>query len=178
MKKIVISGLMLGLWTIQGANMAGKKTIAVTSDAFDEGGDISTVYTCDGRNYSPAISWEKIDGAVTYALICEDPDVSQGPFIHWIVFNIPGNVYQLPAQAIPEDMGALEGNNSSGEPKFMGPCPPPNEWHRYYFTVYALDAKLSLKKGITITPFKEALEGHIIAQGSLMGRYKGLSSRK
>jgi len=172
MKKnmMLISGL-LSLFSSAPEDKRPREML-VASEAFGNNADIPELYTCNGRNYSPPISWEKIDNAVTYALICEDPDAPNGPYIHWIVFNIPGNVTQLPAQADIGPIGGIEGTNTKGEQGFTGPCPP-RQTHRYYFTVWALDTRLNLSSSVTVTPFKNALRPHVIAEGVMMGRYTG-----
>jgi len=149
------------------------KSMLIASDAFADGENIPEDYacfSCRGKNFSPPLSWEKIDNAVSYALICEDPDVPNGPYIHWIVFNLPGTVTSLPANANIAAIGGMQGTNTQGDASYTGPCPP-RKIHRYYFTVWALDSKLDLDSSVTVTPFKKALEGHVIAKGTFMGRF-------
>ncbi len=171
MKKNMFIGAGLLLLLSCAQETKEPQQMVLASDAFGHNADIPALFTCDGRNYSPPLSWEKIDSAVTYALICEDPDVSAGPYIHWIVFNLPPTVINLPAQANIAALGGDEGTNTKGGANFTGPCPPGKATHRYYFTVWALDTRLNLSSSVTVTPFKESLRGHIIAQGTLMGYY-------
>jgi len=171
----------------------------LASTAFVEGASIPAKYTCDGaRDLSPPLS---ISGtpteAVSLALIMDDPDVPRalkpdGVFDHWILFNMPADTKEI------AEGGSLgtPGANGAGHNAYTGPCPPrfsrseatmkiqvgsqgeppPKEYepseHRYIFTLYALDIKLTLEVGATKAAVLKALQGHIIAQTQLIGRYK------
>ncbi len=149
--------------------------IKVLSSAFQEGGMIPADYTCDGRNISPPLSWSGIpEKVVTLALICDDPDAPVGTWVHWVLYNLPASVKELPAGIPPEGKptsGAVQGKNDFRKPGYGGPCPPGGT-HRYYFKLYALDKALDLKPGATKKELLKAMEGHILAEGQLMGRYK------
>ena len=100
------------------------------------------------------------------AIIAEDPDATKGTFDHWLVWNIP------PAESIRENNNAgTAGKNSSGKTGYYPPCPPSGS-HRYYFHVYAIDVEINLKAGADKPSLKKAIEAHIIAEGTIMGRYK------
>lgn len=150
-------------------------TITVTSTAFSEGGMIPSKYTCDGSDLSPPLSWSGTPaGTKSIALICDDPDAPVGTWVHWVVFNIPSDARGLPegttaAKGLPA--GAKQGMNDFRKKDYGGPCPPGGT-HRYYFKVYALDTMLQLKEGSTKAELLKAMEGHILAQGQLMGRYQ------
>ena len=74
-----------------------KLNIKIQSQAFDEGGIIPAKYTCDGANISPPLSWSNVpEGTRSFALICDDPDAPMGTWVHWVIFNIPANVNELP----------------------------------------------------------------------------------
>ena len=148
--------------------------ITVTSSAFSEGGIIPVKYTCDGEEISPPISWEKIPPqARSIALISDDPDAPAGTWVHWVIYNIPSETNGLP-EKVPAVTklgdGSFQGINSSHKIGYDGPCPPSGT-HRYFFKVYALDTKLSLPAGATKKSLEEAMEGHVLGQGQLMGRY-------
>ena len=149
--------------------------IKVLSSAFQEGGMIPADYTCDGRNISPPLSWSGIpEKVVTLALICDDPDASVGTWVHWVLYNLPASAKELPAGVPPQEKlasGAVQGRNDFRKPGYGGPCPPGGT-HRYYFKLYALDKALDLKPGATKKELLKAMEGHILAEGQLMGRYK------
>ncbi|MGD2270059.1 MAG: YbhB/YbcL family Raf kinase inhibitor-like protein [Desulfobacterales bacterium] len=149
--------------------------IKITSSAFSEGGMIPKRYTCDSEDVSPDLAWSGIpQGTKSIALICDDPDAPMGTWVHWVLFDLPAESTELPA-AIPSDntlsSGAVHGKNDFGRLGYGGPCPPGGT-HRYYFKLYALDTQLNLGSGITKNQLLDAMEGHILAQGQLMGKYK------
>jgi len=149
--------------------------IKVVSSAFQEGGMIPADYTCDGKDISPPLSWSGVpEQAVTLALICDDPDAPLGTWVHWVLYNLPASVRELPAGVPPDERlanGALQGRNDFRRLGYGGPCPPGGT-HRYYFKLCALDKALDLKPGATKKELLKAMEGHILAEGQLMGRYK------
>jgi Raf kinase inhibitor-like YbhB/YbcL family protein len=155
--------------------MRKTMTISLTSSAFIEGAMIPQRYSCDGEDISPPIAWSNVPpGTRSFALICDDPDAPVGTWDHWVVYNIPAHVTSL-NEGIAEksivDNGAVHGNNSWGRIGYGGPCPPSGT-HRYFFKIFALDTLLDLKSGSTSSQLVNAMEGHILAQGQLMGRYQ------
>ena len=106
--------------------------------------------------------------------ICDDPDAPVGTWVHWVLFNIPAGERGLPAEIAPEATlpnGAKHGTNDFGGLGYGGPCTPGGT-HRYFFKLYALDKVLSLESGATKAQVEEAMHGHILAEGQLMGKYK------
>lgn len=152
-----------------------KMAIRITSSAFTEGGMIPRQYTCDGEDISPPLAWTGVpEGTKSIALICDDPDAPVGTWVHWVLFNIPPSTKDLPASVPPKetlDNGAKHGTNDFRKLSYGGPCPPGGT-HRYYFKLYALDAETSSEAGITKAQLLKDMEGHILAEGQLMGRYK------
>jgi len=150
-----------------------KMTMTITSPAFEEGQMIPAKYTCDSLNVSPPLKWEQVpQGVKSFALICDDPDAPVGTWVHWVVWNIPAEVNSLPAgegSSLPE--GSKQGVTSAGTNGYHGPCPPRGV-HRYYFKIYALDTTLDLPDSTTKQNLLDAMKGHILAEGSLMGRYQ------
>jgi Raf kinase inhibitor-like YbhB/YbcL family protein len=149
-------------------------SISLTSSAFQPGQDIPADYTCKGRDISPALSWgEPPAGTQSLALIMDDPDAPMGTWVHWVIFNIPAASRGL-AEGVPSGGkladGSLQGNNSSRNQGYNGPCPPSGT-HRYFFKLYALDAALELNPGATKEQLLAAMQGHILAQGELMGTF-------
>ncbi|MBW2436199.1 MAG: YbhB/YbcL family Raf kinase inhibitor-like protein [Deltaproteobacteria bacterium] len=148
--------------------------LVITSSAFSEGQAIPSLYTCDGPDVSPDLAWSGVpETAASLALICDDPDAPMGTWVHWVLFNIPADTDRLPAE-IPSD-GILEnsachGKNDFGKLGYGGPCPPGGT-HRYFFKLYALDTQLELDSGSTKAQLLEAMQGHILAEGQLMGTY-------
>ncbi len=149
--------------------------IKITSSAFEDGGLIPTKYTCDGEDISPLLQWEAVpEGTKTIALICDDPDAPIGTFVHWVLFNLPADTKEL-AEGIPKGTtlpnGAQQGTSDFGRIGYGGPCPPSGT-HRYFFRIYALDTQLDLAPGARKPDLLNAIQGHILAQGQLMGKYK------
>ncbi len=152
-----------------------KMAIKITSPAFEEGGMIPKKYTCDGEDVSPPLVWTSVPiGTKSFALICDDPDAPMGTWVHWVLFNLPADTKELseniPPQKILEN-GAKQGTNDFRKIGYGGPCPPSGT-HRYYFKLYALDTEIDLEAGITKAQLLKAMEGHILAEGQLMGKYK------
>ncbi len=150
-------------------------TIQVTSPAFREGEMIPARYTCDGDNISPPLDWQAVpEGTKALALIMDDPDAPRGTFVHWVLYDLPPDLEGLP-EDLPKGkglpIGGEEGINSTDQLGYMGPCPPSGT-HRYFVKLYALDEKLNLPAGETKSKLLDAMEGHILGQGQLMGRYK------
>jgi hypothetical protein len=143
--------------------------IQLTSSAFTEGSTIPKKYTCDGEDISPALEWSGVpQGTKSLALIVDDPDAPVGTFVHWVLYDIPADATGLPEGVT--GTGTL-GKSSFGKTGYGGPCPPKGPAHRYYFKLYALDTALGLKAGSTKAEVEKAMQGHILAQGQVMGKY-------
>jgi Raf kinase inhibitor-like YbhB/YbcL family protein len=157
-------------------NQERRKTeMVITSSAFKEGEMIPSKFTCDGDDISPQLSWSGVpENTKSFALINDDPDAPAGDWVHWVIFNIPGSVTEL-LEKIPADKildnGTKQGKNDFGKIGYGGPCPPGGT-HRYYFKLYALDVYLDKDAGISKNELLNAMEGHILAEAQLMGRYK------
>jgi len=152
-----------------------KMAIIISSTAFTDGGMIPRDYTCDGKDISPPLAWTGVpEGTKSLAIICDDPDAPMGTWVHWVLFNIPATVNGL-SQSIPPDKvlenGARHGINDFRKFGYGGPCPPSGT-HRYYFKIYALDTELVQEPGLTKAKLLRAMDGHIMVEGQLMGRYK------
>jgi Raf kinase inhibitor-like YbhB/YbcL family protein len=148
-------------------------TIKLTSEVFNEGETIPDRYACRGVNVSPPLEWENVEGTIKYVIICEDPDASSVAWTHWILFNIPCNTTRLSEWIMEReeiDDGTKQGFNDFGTIGYRGPCPPGGT-HRYYFKVYALDTVIQLPAKINKEDLLKAMEGHILDEGHLMGRY-------
>jgi len=147
----------------------------ITSAAFSEGQTIPKKFTCDGPDLSPPLSWKDVPaGTQAFALISDDPDAPVGTWVHWVIYNLAGSTYGLPEGLEKQDQlsnGALQGRNDFRRIGYGGPCPPPGKPHRYFFKLYALDAKLSLKPGATKAELEQEMKGHILGQAELVGRY-------
>lgn len=154
-------------------------SIDLTSAAFGEGSGIPSRYTCDGAGLSPPLRWSGVPAsAKSLALEMDDPD-ARGTWVHWVVYDIPVGVSELsegvsPATSDPggDPMGATNGTNDFKRTGYGGPCPPDGPAHRYFFELFALDAVLDLAPSATKSELLGAMDGKVIAQGSLMGTYK------
>jgi Raf kinase inhibitor-like YbhB/YbcL family protein len=152
------------------------KSLIVTSMAFNEGAMILTAYTCDGEDISPELDWTGTPPeTVSIAVIVEDPDAPDGVFIHWVLYNLPGSTTSLMADVpkiphLPD--GSEQGMNSFGRSSYSGPCPPKGQRHRYFFRVFALDQKVNIRGSATAEHLRVAMEGHVLAEGYLMGTYQ------
>ncbi len=144
-----------------------EATITVKSQAFESNGNIPSQYTCDGENISPQLDLSDFPKETkSFALIMDDPDAPSGTFVHWVMWNI------APRKMIEEDNApGVQGKNSKQENKYTGPCPPSGT-HHYHFKVYAINTILDLAVGSTKQELLDAIQGHIIAQGELVGLYK------
>ncbi len=151
-------------------------SIQLASDAFKDGQPIPTRYACDGGDISPALTWTNAPaGAKSFALIADDPDAPAGTWVHWVVYDLPAGTHSMPenvskSQYIPGN--AKQGINDFQRLGYGGPCPPAGKLHRYFFKLYALDTTLELKPGATKAALLKAMEGHVLAQGQLMGTYE------
>ena len=150
--------------------------MTLTSSAFAEGASIPSKYTADGEDVSPPLKWANVPaGAKSLALICDDPDAPVGTWVHWVLYGLPADTAELP-EAVPATKtiagGARQGTNDFKRIGYGGPAPPKGAPHRYHFKLYALDAELDLDPGATKQALLRAMEGHVLAQGQLMGTYQ------
>jgi Raf kinase inhibitor-like YbhB/YbcL family protein len=155
--------------------LASSNVFAMTikSKDFVNEGKIPPVFTCDGKNISPELSWSDVPAkAQSLALIAHDPDAPhEGGWTHWVLFNLPVTTKGLPQAMKEYPKGAVRGLNSSQKNQYHGPCPPTGS-HRYYFRLYALDTKLDLPEGANKDKVEQAMKGHVLGQAELMGKYE------
>jgi Raf kinase inhibitor-like YbhB/YbcL family protein len=158
---------------IQDPGLKGKGALAVSSSTFKSGGAIPDLYSSYGQGASPPLAWSGAPKTTqAFVLILQDPDApTPRPFIHWLVWNIPGSARGLEQGALPA--GAAQGKlmfvNKVG---YMGPMPPPGPAHHYHFQLFALDQPLDLPAGAEIDALTGAMKGHVLASGELVGTYK------
>ncbi len=157
------------------AKEEAKMAMTVTSSAFIDGGMIPAQYTCDGADISPPLSISGVpEGTKSLALIADDPDAPSKTWVHWVMYNIPPDMTEIPENVPKEeslDFGAKQGVNDFGRIGYGGPCPPSGV-HRYYFKLYALDTTLEMSGTVTMQKLLGAMSGHILAGGALMGKYQ------
>lgn len=146
----------------------------IISSAFKDQEIIPSKYTCEGENINPPLEFLNIPSKTkSLVLIVDDPDVPKhlrpdGIWDHWILFNISPSTHKIEENSTPR---CTYGKTTWGNTQYGGPCPPDRE-HRYFFKLYALDALLELKSGSTKKEVEKAMQGRIIAEAHLMGRYE------
>lgn len=151
--------------------MDPARPFELNSTAFEQGEPIPVQYSCDGEDISPTLSWgDPPEGTQSLALIMDDPDAPGGTWDHWVLFNIPAGVRELPEAVSAGDVSATFGKNSWGRGDYGGPCPPGGT-HRYFFRLYALDTTLSLGETANKGQVLSAIDGHILAETELMGTF-------
>lgn len=155
-------------------------TLGITSTAFAEGAAIPARYTCEGEDLAPPLAFSGVPaGARSLALVVDDPDAPDPAapktvWVHWVVHDLPPDTAGLPeGGALPP--GARQGLNDWKRTGYGGPCPPIGR-HRYYFKLYALDAPLGDLGTPTKAALLEAMRGHVLAEGQLMGTYQKKAS--
>jgi Raf kinase inhibitor-like YbhB/YbcL family protein len=179
-KTIFAAGLLAGFLTACRAD--NPKTngvpmnIQITSTAFAEGQPIPQKHAFEDKDLSPALQWTGVPPAAkSLALICDDPDAPMGTWVHWVVYDLsPATAGLAEGVAKSPELanGAKQGVNDYKRIGYGGPCPPPGKPHRYFFKIYALDTVLNLKPGATKADLLKAMDGHVIAEGQLMGTYQ------
>lgn len=149
------------------------------SPAFPDGGAIPAAHTCDGADASPPLEWSGVPaGTRSLALIMEDPDAPAGTWVHWVLYDLPGDLRKLGSQPHKTERragggkhGACWGVEEFSRVGYHGPCPPPGDPHRYVFTLYALSAPPDLPPGRAKPELLAAIEGAVLATAALTGRY-------
>lgn len=151
----------------------------LTSPHFSEDESIPRRFTCDGEDVSPALAWtDPPEGTAAFALIVDDPDAPdpaapRRTWVHWVLYDIPATVRGLPDGAGGRTLpaGTRVGLNDWQRADYGGPCPPIGR-HRYFFRLYALDRTLGDLGRATRADVDRAMEGHVLAQATLMGTYQ------
>jgi Raf kinase inhibitor-like YbhB/YbcL family protein len=150
--------------------------VSISAEGFKDGETIPDIYTCEGKDISPSLSWKGIPaGTKSIALIMDDPDAPGGTFVHWVLYNVPAQKQKLP-EGMPFDKvladGSMQGRTDFGRTGYGGPCPPPGKPHRYFFKIYALDSRIDLAPGASKKQLEKEMAGHILAKGEIVGIYK------
>jgi Raf kinase inhibitor-like YbhB/YbcL family protein len=153
--------------------------LTLVSSAFDAGENVPAMYTCDGSDVSPPLSWSGVpDGTKSLVLIVDDPDAPdpaapQRIWTHWVLYDIPPDTTGLPQGVEPQDLppGTREGLNDWKRTGYGGPCPPIGR-HRYFHKLYALDTALSDLGKPARSALEKAMQGHVIGKTELIGLYQ------
>jgi Raf kinase inhibitor-like YbhB/YbcL family protein len=172
-------------WLADSSPSEPHTQFSLKSSAFANGSSIPAQYSysgygCAGRNTSPALAWSGApDATQSFALTVFDPDAHGGGFWHWVVFDIPSTVTELPGNAgagsgslMPQ--GAVQGRNDFQTVGYGGPCPPAGGGvHHYHFTLYALDEHLDGLSPLTAGPtLVTAMRGHVLGKAELVGTFQ------
>lgn len=170
---LLLAGVLSPTLTAQ--QPTGHPAFTLSSTVFSEHGFIPSRYTCSGQNVSPYLRWSAAPkGTIAYALVVTDPDAPAHTWVHWVAYNLPAAEHDLPsgvAQGNQIHTGGVQGLNDFHDVGYGGPCPPPGKPHRYFFTLYALNARLLLPPGATRRQMEQAMKGHVLAQATLIGLY-------
>ncbi len=141
---------------------------------WQQGAAIDAIYTCDGENISPAVSWlSPPAGTVEVAIALVDDSALDGdsPFVHWVVAGIDPNDITVLEGDVP--LGSVQAVNSFGSVGYDGPCPPEgDEAHVYRLTVYALNQQNELADGTSAASLLEFIEDVAIGSAGLTGTYR------
>jgi Raf kinase inhibitor-like YbhB/YbcL family protein len=149
--------------------------LSISSPAFQPNGSIPSAFTCDGAGKNPELQIGGVPAAAkSLALIVFDPDVpkaikSDGRYLHWALWNLA-----ITSAVIEEGRGG--GLSEGGHSGWIPPCPPNGE-HRYVFQAFALDVSLGDAKIASEDDLRRAMEGHVLEQAELVGRYTGRFSQ-
>ena len=152
--------------------------LTIRSPAFADGGEIPKPFTCEGPDRSPPLSFSGVPaGAKSLALVVDDPDAPDPAaprtvFVHWVLHDLPPSAHGLAEGVRPDQLppGTQQGTNDYATTGWRGPCPPIGR-HRYFFTLYALDAVLGPLAERTKAGLLAAMEGHVLAQAQLVATY-------
>lgn len=153
--------------------------LTIRSPVFQSEGSIPCRYTVEGCNVSPPLEWSDVPGQTqSFVLIVEDPDAPdprapQRTWVHWVLYDIPGEVRALPEDAAKQDLpaGTRRGLNDWKLATYGGPAPPVGR-HRYFHKLYALDAALPDLERPTKARLLSAMRGHVLAEAVLIGTYQ------
>lgn len=180
-KQLAILWLILSIFftTVGVAEGEQNMTLSLKSADFAHQGEIPKIFTCDGNDSSPTLSWSGVpQNAKSLVLIVDDPDAPDPAkpkmtWVHWVLYNIPPTVAELPRSVPVRDLpaSALQGKNDWKETGYRGPCPPVGR-HRYFHKLYALNVELPDLHQPTKSQLEKAMEGHIIGQAELIGTYR------
>jgi|SRR5581483_9329792 len=147
------------------------KRLEIISPVFRHGSPIPRQYTCRGQNVNPPLNiFDAPKGTESLTLIMHDPDAVSGDYLHWLIWDIPPSTESIPVNSVP--IGAVQGQNGSGQTGYTGPCPPAGGGtHHYIFDFYALDTTLDLPANSTIEDVIKAQKGRVLDHYALTGTF-------
>jgi Raf kinase inhibitor-like YbhB/YbcL family protein len=149
--------------------------LLMETEAFPDGGIVPQKYAGRG-GVQPAFKFSNApQGTLSYAIVFHDVDValqgSTNDVLHWVAWNIPASANGIPEGKLPD--GAMQGNNITGQPGYMGPGAPAGpRYHHYVFELYALNAMLDLPASASRDDLIKAMQGKVVAKAAYVGRYR------
>jgi Raf kinase inhibitor-like YbhB/YbcL family protein len=183
---LIVGGIAILLWRTVSRQQAEAsyhaglaRSVQIGSDAFEDNGDIPIEFSCKGEGISPPLRWSSVpeDTRSLVLLVTDDelptPRLGLFKIVHWVLYNIPRDVAELPANATEADiseLGIVAGRNWSRETNFYPPCPLYGR-HRYVFRIYALDTDTIQPETNDRQGILKAMQGHVLAYGELSGFY-------
>jgi hypothetical protein len=171
---LILFSCVIGIHVVTIGKEGYPMKMDIKSAAFEEGDSIPKKYTCDEVDVSPQLSWSQPpEGTKSMVLICDDTDAPMGAWVHWVLYGLTPDTLEI-SEGIPDDKevlgGAKHGVNDFRKYGYGGPCPLGGT-HRYFFKLYAVDKEVDLDPGATKDEVLDAIKGHVLAEGQLMGRY-------
>ena len=157
--------------------MAEPMVLKITSPAFADGAAIPRKYTCQGEDLSPPLNFSGVpQGARSLVLIVDDPDAPdpKAPkmtYVHWVLFDLPPDTTEIVEGMVALPPRTKSGLNDWKRTGYGGPCPPIGR-HRYFFKLYALDARLEGLSAATKADVVAAMQGHVLAEAQIVGTYQ------
>lgn len=153
---LVVIGLVAMSFALTACGGTEPSGLRVSSPDLREGGRLPERFSCTGDNVAPTLTWTgPPPGTRGWAVVVEDPDAATGTFTHWVVTGLGAA-----ARTVGDDLpaGAVEGLTSSGQPAYVGPCPPTGEEHRFRYRVHALRELLILEPTTSVTEARRRIE--------------------
>jgi Raf kinase inhibitor-like YbhB/YbcL family protein len=158
----------------------------VESDDLEPGGDLPERHVFDGwgqsgENISPHLRWSGFPAETRgFAVTCYDPDApTESGFWHWLLFDVPSSVTELPQGASSGGMkglppGAVHARNDFGGKEYGGAAPPAGDGpHRYFFVVHALGVEsLGLDSDASAAAVGFTLNANVLARARLIVTYE------
>jgi len=155
--------------------VSSVSALEIRTTAFATGQSIPSKYSYKGENISPELVWSDVPAnTVSFVIIVDDPDAPNGDWVHWVIYNIPGDSRRL-TEGFPKSAyvnnSIAQGFNDFGLIGYDGPYPPQGRAHRYYFKIYALSKSLNLKAGLKKKDIVDAIKDSILQQAEMIGMY-------
>jgi Raf kinase inhibitor-like YbhB/YbcL family protein len=158
--------------------------MSFSTTAWMDGAVIPVRYSQAGEEHSPPLTWSDAPTTTkSFVILVRDIDATNNTgttdFLHWLVWNIPGDSRGLP-EGLPQGPQLPNGTRqiSATGPYYRGPAAPSNApAHHYVFELYALDTMLEVvpvgaSPADTRTAIVTAMAGHVVGRGTFVGRFK------